>query len=183
MVLCLVDSNINAASIFTADLCRVKCSLSLPVKLHGITAQKSVKCIYTTVTASNPTFFFRSLVGDRMVRGSNLGGRGGGWSEIFRTPPAQWPSPVSYTKDAVSLPWVKRSKRDADYTPPITTDVKEREEIYLYSPPGPTWSVLGWHLHLLIAIVAITACILVAGYAPDIRLFALRRMLSSKTLK
>jgi hypothetical protein len=142
MVLCLVDSNINAACIFRVDLCRVKCSLSLPVKLHSITAQKSVKCIYTTVTTSNPTFFFRSLVGDRMVRESNLGGGGGG-ARLSAPPPGSVAPPVFYTKDTVSFPGVKRSKRDGDYTPPISTEVKERKELYLYSPPGPSWPVLG----------------------------------------
>ena len=71
-----MGTNVNAASTFRVDADRVNCSLSLPVKLHGVTDQKTVKCIYTTVIASKfTTFFFRSLVSDTdwTVRRSNLG--------------------------------------------------------------------------------------------------------------
>jgi len=30
-----------------------------------------------------------------------------------------------------------------DHPPPFRAKVKEREELYLYSPSGPSWPVLG----------------------------------------
>jgi hypothetical protein len=46
----------------------------------------------------------------------------------------------------VSFPGVKRQKR---WPPtPSSAEVKERAELYLYSPSGPSWPVLGWTLIL-----------------------------------
>ena len=44
---------------------------------------------------------------------------------------------------------VKRPGRGVDYPPASSAEVKERVELYLYSPSGPSWSVLGWTLPLL----------------------------------
>jgi hypothetical protein len=67
------------------------------------------------------------------VRGSNPGG-----GEIFRSRPdrpwglhnVQW------------VPGVKRPGRGIDHPPPSSAEVKERVELYLYSPSGPSWPVL-----------------------------------------
>jgi len=48
----------------------------------------------------------------------------------------------------VSLLGVKRPGRGADHAPLSTAEVKERVELYLYSPYGPSWSVLGRPLPL-----------------------------------
>jgi len=45
-----------------------------------------------------------------------------------------------------SLPGVKRPGRGVDYPPPSSAEVKERVELYLYSPYGPSWPVLRWPL-------------------------------------
>jgi hypothetical protein len=42
-----------------------------------------------------------------------------------------------------SFPGVKRPGRDVDHPPSSSTEVKERVQLYLYSPPGPSWPVLG----------------------------------------
>jgi len=39
-----------------------------------------------------------------------------------------------------------RPGRDADPSPLSSTEVKNREELYLYSPSGPSWPVTGWNL-------------------------------------
>jgi len=44
----------------------------------------------------------------------------------------------------VSFLGVKRSGRDADQPPPFSTEVKERLDLYLCSPSGPSWPVVGW---------------------------------------
>jgi len=75
------------------------------------------------------------------IRGSNPGG-----GEIFRTRPDRPWGPLSpYTMGNVSFPEVKRPGRGVD-NPPSSAEVKERVELYLYSPPGPSWPALGWTL-------------------------------------
>jgi len=42
----------------------------------------------------------------------------------------------------VSFPGVKRPRRDADHPLSSNAEVKERVEVYLYSPSGAAWSAL-----------------------------------------
>ena len=56
--------------------------------------------------------------------------------------------PVSYKMGTGSFLWVKQPGRGTDHPPPYSTKVKEREDLYLYSPSGPLWPVLGWNLPL-----------------------------------
>jgi len=42
-----------------------------------------------------------------------------------------------------SFPGVKRLGHGVDYPSPASAEVKERVELYLYSPSGPLWPVLG----------------------------------------
>jgi len=74
------------------------------------------------------------------VRGLNPGG-----GEIFRTRPyLPWgPPSLLYNWYGVSVPGVKRPGRGVDYPPPSSAEVKERVEMYLYSPSGPLWPVIG----------------------------------------
>ena len=52
-------------------------------------------------------------------------------------------NPASYTMGNGSLPVVKRPGHGVDHPPPSSAEVKERVEIYLYSPSGHSWPVLG----------------------------------------
>ena len=65
--------------------------------------------------------------------------------EIFRTRPDRPCGPPSllYNGYRISFPGVKRPGRGADHPPPTRAEVKERVELYLYSPSGPSWAVLG----------------------------------------
>jgi hypothetical protein len=67
------------------------------------------------------------------------------WGARFSAPVQTGPGghPASYTVSTGSFTGVKRPRRDADHTLPSSGDVKERVELYLYSPSGPSWSVLG----------------------------------------
>jgi hypothetical protein len=47
-----------------------------------------------------------------------------------------------------SFPRVKRLGRGIDHAPPSSAEVKERVELYLYSPSGPSWPVLELYLYL-----------------------------------
>jgi len=42
---------------------------------------------------------------------------------------------------------VKRPGRGVDHPPPSSAEVKERVELYQYSPSAPSWPVIGWTLH------------------------------------
>ena len=50
--------------------------------------------------------------------------------------------PVSYTIGARSFPGVKRPGHGVDQPPPSSAVVRERVELYLCSPSGPSWPVL-----------------------------------------
>jgi len=65
------------------------------------------------------------------VQGSNPGG-----SEIFHTCPDQlWgPPSLLHNRYQVSFPGIKQPKRGIDLS---GAQVKERVELYLYSPSGP----------------------------------------------
>jgi len=51
--------------------------------------------------------------------------------------------PVYCTMGTESLPGVKRLGSGADHPTPFSAEVKKREQLYLYSPSGPSWPVLG----------------------------------------
>ena len=52
--------------------------------------------------------------------------------------PALGTNPASYTMGAVSFQGVKRPGRGVYHSPPSSFEVKERVELYLYSPSGPS---------------------------------------------
>jgi hypothetical protein len=78
-------------------------------------------------------------------RGSNPGG-----GEIFRSRPDRpWgPPSLLYNGYRVYFPGVKRQGRGVDHPPPSSAEIKEKVELYLYSPSGPSWLVLGRTLPL-----------------------------------
>ena len=51
--------------------------------------------------------------------------------------------PATYTMGTGTILGVKRPGRGVDHPPPSSAEVKERVELYLYSPSGPSWPVLG----------------------------------------
>ena len=63
------------------------------------------------------------------------------FSAPVQTGPGAHPS--SYTMGTGSLPMVKRPGRGVDHPLPSSSEVKERVELILYSPSGPSCSVLG----------------------------------------
>jgi hypothetical protein len=78
--------------------------------------------------------------GDRIL----VGGK------IFRTrfDRLRVPHSLLYSRYAVSSPGVKRPGRGVNHPTPSSAEVKERIELYLYSPYRPFWSVLGRTLPL-----------------------------------
>jgi hypothetical protein len=55
---------------------------------------------------------------------------------------------ASYRRGSGSFPGVMRMGHGIDYPPPPSTEVKERIQLYIYSPSGLSWLILGWSLPL-----------------------------------
>jgi hypothetical protein len=79
----------------------------------------------------------------RSVQGSKFGG-----GQIFctRTDRPCGPPSLLHNRYRISFPGVKRPRRGVDHPPPSSAEIKERVELYLNSPSGPSWPVLGWIL-------------------------------------
>ena len=76
------------------------------------------------------------------VRGSNPGG-----GQLLCTCPDQpWGPPSLLYNGYWVLPGVKQPGHGIDHPFPSSTEVKERVELYVYSPSGPSWFVIGWTL-------------------------------------
>ena len=56
---------------------------------------------------------------------------------------------ASYTMGTGSFLELKRPERGVDHPSPSSAKVKERVELYLYSPSGPLWPAIGWTLPYL----------------------------------
>ena len=83
----------------------------------------------------------------RLATGWTVGGSNSGGGEIFRTRPDQpWDPPNGYR---VCLSGVNLPGCAADNPPQSSVEVKERVELYLYSPSGPSRPVLRRTLLLL----------------------------------
>jgi hypothetical protein len=70
---------------------------------------------------------------------------------IFRTGPDRPWGLLSllYNGYRVSFPGVKRPGRGVNHALPSSAEVKERIDLYRYSPSGPSWPILGRTLTLL----------------------------------
>jgi len=63
------------------------------------------------------------------------------FSAPFQTGPGTYPG--SYTMGTRSFLEAKQPGCGIDHPPPSSAEVKERVELYLSSPSGPLWPVLG----------------------------------------
>ena len=59
-------------------------------------------------------------------------------------PGRPWAHQASCTVLTRSFAGVKRPGRGVDHPPPFSAEIKERLQLYLYSPCGPSWPVKGW---------------------------------------
>ena len=83
--------------------------------------------------------------GTKWIKGTNGTGKkipvGARSSAAVQTGPGAYPG--SCTKSTGSFAGVKRPRRGADHPLPSSTEVKGRVQLYLYSPSGPSWPILG----------------------------------------
>ena len=79
------------------------------------------------------------------------------WVQDFSAPVRNGPGAhqYSYTKGTVLFPGVNLPGRCVYHPPPSSTEVKERVELYLYSPSDRWWHVLVWNLPFIIYILVI----------------------------
>jgi hypothetical protein len=85
----------------------------------------------------------RSRYSDSLTTGLS-GDRIPVWGQIFRNRPDRpGAHPASCTIGTGSFAGIKRPGRGVDHPPPSSAEVTERVELYLYSPSGPSWPVLG----------------------------------------
>jgi hypothetical protein len=64
-------------------------------------------------------------------------------SDIHNSDRSWGPPSLLYNGYRVSFQGVKRPWRGVDHPPSSSAEVKERVELYLYFPSGPSWHVLG----------------------------------------
>jgi len=72
--------------------------------------------------------------------------------ELFFTPPDRLLvlRSLLYNGYRVSFPGVKMPGRGVDHPPQSSAEVEEKLGLYIYSPSGPSWPVLGRNLLLLL---------------------------------
>jgi hypothetical protein len=81
--------------------------------------------------------------------------------------------PASYTVSTGSFPGIKRPGHGVQHLPLSSAEVKERVELYLYSPSGPLWPVLGWVIGLYIYSVCVCVCVsLCPRQGPEVFLYS-----------
>jgi hypothetical protein len=75
-------------------------------------------------------------------------GRGKRFLCTTESPDRRWGLLNLFTAYGAAFAGVQRSGRDVNHSPACGAEVKERVELYLYSPSRPSWLVLGWPLPL-----------------------------------
>jgi hypothetical protein len=93
---------------------------------------------HATLSVACQQVYSDSLLSGRSGNRIPLGAR---FSAPVRT------GPTSYTMDTGSFEGKKRPGR-GNHTHPSSVEVKERVELYLYSPSVPLWHDIGWNLPL-----------------------------------
>ena len=86
--------------------------------------------------------------------GPGIESRCGGWDFPHAFSPSLGPTqpPVQW------VPGVKRPVRGADHPPPSKRRGHEKVELYLYSPSGPSWPVIGWTFTFTFTFTNLCAC-------------------------
>jgi hypothetical protein len=84
-----------------------------------------------------------SVIGIATCYGLDGPGTESRWGARFSAPVQTGPEvhPASYTMGTGSFPGVKRPGRGVDHSI-CSAEVKERVELYLYSPSGSSWPVV-----------------------------------------
>ena len=151
-----IQRNSKIGFIWTILVCQqldVKFRNAVIAVLCSLAVNWKCNCIFNIVIKKNTLF---SIVtpfwiiwgtGEWRLRAGRSGGRisvGERFSAPVQTGPVA--HPASYTMGTGSFPGVKWPGCGVDHPTPSSAGVKERVELYLYSPSGPSWAVIGWTL-------------------------------------
>ena len=124
----------------------------------------SIYCLLQSITIDAIMCYYVSVINGPALQGCDPGQHihyshsvQAGWSRDqilvgarFSAPIQTSPGvhPASYTMGTGSFPGVKRPGHDIGHPPQSSAEVKEGVELYLCSPSGPSWPVLGRTLPL-----------------------------------
>jgi hypothetical protein len=88
---------------------------------------------------------WNSSVGIATLYGLDGPGIGSRWEARLFAPVQTGPEahPAPYTMGTGSFPGVKRPGCGVDHRPQSSAEVKERVEVYFYSPSVPSWQAIG----------------------------------------
>ena len=138
---------IRCSSIYTERLgAATECYLfgCLDVKTRNWTHNKSAYHYASTFGVGGELIHGYSSYSDSLRAGWS-GDRipvGARFSVPIQTGPGN--HPASYTMGTGFFPGLKWPGRGVDHPSQSSAEIKERVGLYLYSPPRPSWSVLGW---------------------------------------
>jgi hypothetical protein len=148
---CLTHNNQRATVPFTA---RTHITQGIDTTVHILSLRSLISRTFLLYTRSilltilnNPvlwTGIYLSRYSDSLWAGrfrDRIPAGGVGFPHQFLTRP--WAHPSSYTLGAESLPGVKRPRGCIDHPSQSRSEVKERVELYIYSPFGHSWLVPG----------------------------------------
>ena len=143
MAWCFVEYSEVCCSVYSlVHKVAVYCCIHDGVECYG------VQCSAVLITCH--IYNGQCIIYDTLATGWKVQGLNPSGGEIFRTSPDRpWgPPSLLYNGYWVSFLRVKRLGCGIDHPPPSSAKVKERVELYLSSPSGPSWPVLGWTLPL-----------------------------------
>ena len=132
----------------------------IPTKLYSV--NKWVECCLIFDTNVNSelklhclTYIYRHMDRDSSVGTATCYGLDGlgiesRWGRDFPHPSRPFLEPTQAPIKCVPglYPRLRRSGRGVNHPPQSSTEVKEKIELYFYSPSGPSWTVLGRSLPL-----------------------------------
>jgi len=138
---------------------KLRCPLQCDIIYSATCPFRILKChvipqyfpvtLYSTVVTTCPPCLERnnsdSLVGIATDYGLDGPEFESQWARDFPHPssPALVAYQAPYTMGTDSFPGVNWPRLDFDHPPPSSTKVKERVKLYVWSPSGPSWPVLG----------------------------------------
>jgi hypothetical protein len=126
--------------------CQQSIELTPPADLNGLVrfaerrnlvSARVPLCFKSTITLCTSTMGCDRSVGIATRYGLEVPGIESWWGRVFPYP----------SRPALGLgtgSGVKRPERGFDLPLSSRAEVKERVQLYIYSPSGPSWSVIGW---------------------------------------